>query len=64
MKAYAALFEKLLSIEPRWQPETKIIDFELAAMAGIQFIFPGYIQGCWYLAPQQSGYLEENWEFW
>lgn len=52
-KAYAALFEKLLSIEPQWQPETVIIDFELAAMAGIQFIFPSInIQGCWFHSSQ------------
>ncbi|XP_050057873.1 uncharacterized protein LOC126550421 [Aphis gossypii] len=52
-KAYAALFEKLLRIEPQWQPETIIIDFELAAMAGIQFIFPGInIQGCWFHSSQ------------
>jgi len=60
-KAYAALFEKLLSIEPQWQPETVIIYFELAAMAGIQFIFPSInIQGCWFHSSQAIWRKIEN----
>lgn len=52
-RAYAAVFEKLLNIEPQWKPETVIIDFEIAAMAGIQFIFPGIsVRGCWFHSSQ------------
>jgi len=30
--AYSALFNKILTIVPEWQPQTIVIDFEIAAI--------------------------------
>ncbi|XP_022160602.1 uncharacterized protein LOC111026774 [Myzus persicae] len=52
-RAYTALFNKVLSIVPEWQPQTIIVDFERAAIAAIRTIFPNTtIRGCWFHSSQ------------
>ncbi|KAE9521296.1 hypothetical protein AGLY_018315 [Aphis glycines] len=47
--AYSALFNKILTIVPEWQPQTIVIDFERAAIASIRSLFPNtVIRGCWF----------------
>lgn len=51
--AYTALFNKILNLEPEWQPQTIIIDFERAAMASIRTLFPNtVVRGCWFHSSQ------------
>lgn len=46
--AYTALFRTILTLEPGWQPQTIIVDFEEAAIASIKIVFPRTdIRGCW-----------------
>jgi len=52
-RAYTALFNKILSIVPEWQPQIIIVDFERAAIAAIRTIFPyTTIRGCWFHSSQ------------
>eukprot|EP00102_Acyrthosiphon_pisum_P023026 XP_016660236.1 PREDICTED: uncharacterized protein LOC107883855 [Acyrthosiphon pisum] len=52
-RAYTALFNKILSIVPEWQPQTIIVDFERAAIAAIRRFFPNTtIRGCWFHSSQ------------
>lgn len=47
--AYTALFNKILSFEPEWNPQTIIIDFEQALMLSVRMLFPySTIQGSWF----------------
>ncbi|KAL5237385.1 hypothetical protein ACI65C_004795 [Semiaphis heraclei] len=39
-RAYTALFNKILSIVPEWQPQIVIVDFGRAAITAIRTIFP------------------------
>lgn len=52
-RAYTALFNKILSVVPEWQPQVIIVDFERAAIAAIRTIFPyTTIRGCWFHSSQ------------
>lgn len=52
-RAYVSLFQKILEIEPEWQPEILIVDFERAAMVALRILFPNSrIQGCWFHSSQ------------
>jgi len=52
-RAYTALFNKIFSIVPEWQPQIIIVDFERAAIAAIRTIFPyTTISDCWFRSSQ------------
>ncbi|XP_015376918.1 PREDICTED: uncharacterized protein LOC107171199, partial [Diuraphis noxia] len=53
VRAYNALFKRLLEIEPQWTPQTIIVDFERAAMVSLKTIFNNVsIRGCWFHSSQ------------
>jgi len=47
--AFKALYYKILSIEPRWKPQTIICCFNTEEANAITEVFPNtIIQGCWF----------------
>jgi len=53
VRAYNALFKRLLQIEPQWAPQTIIVDFERAAIVSLKAIFNNVtITGCWFHSSQ------------
>jgi len=52
-QAYNALFMYIKAIEPTWQPQTIMMDFERASINAIRSQFPRTrIVGCWFHSSQ------------
>lgn len=47
--AFKLLYRRILSIEPRWKPQTIICSFNEEEVNAIKSVFPNTkIQGCWF----------------
>ena len=56
---YDAVFLKIRSLAPQFNPETSVSDFEISLYSSIKFVFGSNLQGCLFHYCQS---LHPNWQ--